>query len=278
MSTRVKYVGAAVAVLAVLVAGGIYALSRRAGSPGAADAESAASPVGHWVIAQYAAIELSHTAVGAEFVRAVNNPSSYEILSRHPGHDVLPKATHVEDFDSYQAIREAFLQGTIPAGVQGILYDNERWPGTPLVEQQNPFSYVQQAGALVHRHGLIFINSPAADLNSTLNPAHHGNYSGYLQEKLGALARFADVFDVQAQHAGPVASYVAFAKAAVAQARDANPQAVVLLGITTNGETSQELIAEVDGTRTIAAGYWFNIIGGSRGVSTAVPVLKALGY
>jgi hypothetical protein len=278
MTIRAMYIGAAVAVLAVLVGGGIYALGRETGSSRAASAESAAAPVRHWVIAEYAATELSRTTVGAKFVRALNNPSTYEILSRHPGHDLLPRATHVRDFDSYQAIRAAFSQGTIPAGVKGILYDNERWPGTPLIEQQHPFTYVEQAAALVHRHGLIFISTPAADLNTTLNPSHHGNYSGYLQEKLGTLARYADVFDVQAQHAGPVASYIAFAKAAAAQARDANPRAVVVLGITTNGETPQELTAEVDGTRTIAAGYWFNIIGGSRGVTTAVPVLKALGY
>lgn len=75
-----------------------------------------------------------------------------------------------------------------------------------------------------------------------------------------------------------MASYITFAKAAAAQARKSNPHAVVLLGITTNGETSQDLIAEVDGTRTIAGGYWLNVTGGSAGVSTALPLLASLGY
>jgi hypothetical protein len=111
-----------------------------------------------------------------------------------------------------------------------------------------------------------------------LNPGHAGNYSGYLAEHLATLARYADVFDIQAQHAGSPASYTAFAKAAVAQARAANGHAFILLGITTNRETAQDLISEVTATDTMADGYWFNIIGGSSGVQTAIPVLRALGY
>jgi hypothetical protein len=190
----------------------------------------------------------------------------------------LPDAIHVEDFDSYAAIQAAFAAHTIPAEAEAILYDNERWPGTPVSEQRQPFSYVQRAEALVHDHGLTFISTPAPDLSTTLNPGHHGNYSGYLNERLATLARYADIFDVQAQHAGPPASYAAFARAAVAQARAANRHAFILLGITTNGETAQDLISEVTATRAIADGYWLNIIGGNPGVQTAVPVLHALGY
>jgi hypothetical protein len=64
----------------------------------------------------------------------------------------------------------------------------------------------------------------------------------------------------------------------VAQARAANRHAFILLGITTNGETAQDLISEVTATRAIADGYWLNIIGGNPGVQTAVPVLQVLGY
>jgi hypothetical protein len=266
-------------LLAVFLVAGDHLLHGEAAPrPTAASEELAAPMVRHWLIEEYAAAELSRTPVGARFVRGIDKPSTYEILTQHVGPDVLPKAINVDDFDSYPAISAAFSQGAIPAGVRGILYDDERWPGTPLIEQQHPFSYAGQAAALVHEHGLLFISTPAPDLNTSVNPAHHGNYSGYLQEKLGRLAQHADIFDVQAQHAATVAGYISFAKAAAAQARKANPHAVVLLGITTNGETSQDLIAEVDGTRTVADGYWLNVIGGSAGVSTALPLLASLGY
>jgi hypothetical protein len=276
---RILVIAAVAVLVAVFLVAGDHLLHSGAAPTSTAASEDLAAPtVRHWLIEEYAATELSHTPVGARFVRAIDNPSTYEILTRNVGPDVLPKATHVDDFDSYQAISAAFSRGAIPAGVRGVLYDDERWPGTPLIEQQHPFSYVQQAAALVHEHGLIFISTPAPDLNTSIDPAHHGNYSGYLKEKLGSLARRADVFDVQAQHAATVASYIGFAKAAAAQARKANPHAVVLLGITTNGKTSPDLIAEVDGTRAVADGYWLNVIGGSPGVSTALPLLVSLGY
>jgi hypothetical protein len=246
--------------------------------PQPAKTTASVSKVKHWLIEEYAATELSRTPTGLAFVRALDNPSTYEILTRHTGPDPLPDAIHVEDFDSYAAIQAAFAAHTIPAEAEAILYDNERWPGTPVSEQRQPFSYVQRAEALVHDHGLTFISTPAPDLSTTLNPGHHGNYSGYLNERLATLARYADIFDVQAQHAGPPASYAAFARAAVAQARAANRHAFILLGITTNGETAQDLISEVTATRAIADGYWLNIIGGNPGVQTAVPVLQALGY
>jgi hypothetical protein len=260
----------------MLVIGGCSYVSHP--SPQAAGMTASAPRVKHWLIEEYAAIELSKTPAGMDFVRALDNPSTYEILTRHTGPDLLPKATHVEDFDSYAAIQAAFAAHAIPSDVKAILYDDERWPGTPVREQLQPFAYVRQAAALVHEHDLAFINTPAPDLNTTLNPGHRGNYSGYLQERLASLAAYSDIFDIQAQHAGAVPSYIEFAKAAAAQARAANRQAIILLGITTNGETSQDLISEIAGTRAIADGYWFNIIGGNSGVKTAVPVIQALGY
>jgi hypothetical protein len=254
------------------------ALSLGCSHPQPATTTASVSKIKHWLIEEYAATELSRTPTGMAFVRALDNPSTYEILTRHVGPDLLPNAIHVADFDSYAAIQAAFAAHAIPSDVEAILYDNERWSGTPLGEQRQPFSYVQRAEALVHQHGLTFISTPAPDLSTTLNPGHPGNYSGYLAERLATLARYADIFDIQAQHAGSVASYIAFAKEAAAQARAANSRAFILLGITTNGETSQDLISEIAGTRAIADGYWFNIIGGNSGVETAVPVIQALGY
>src|SRR5258708_4406167 len=91
----------------------------------------------HWIIAEYVPNELDSNPSGAQFIKSINNPTTYEILDmKRKKPDLLPNATHVEAFDSYQAIQSAFVNNTIPSNIKVILYDNERWPGTPLIEQQ----------------------------------------------------------------------------------------------------------------------------------------------
>jgi hypothetical protein len=159
-----------------------------------------------------------------------------------------------------------------------ILYDNEAWPGTPLIEQQKPFTYVPLAEQLVHQHGLLFMNTPAADLKSVLDPIASDNYTGYLQTKLATLSKYTDIFEIQAQNTQTVSKYISFATQAMKQARDANSHAIILLGITakTGGPTSQELIQEIQSTNGLTDGYWFNVIGGTTGVNVALPVIQIL--
>jgi hypothetical protein len=44
------------------------------------------------------------------------------------------------------------------------MYDPEYWPATPLPEQQNPATYMQQFGQLAHANGLKVIEAPGRDL------------------------------------------------------------------------------------------------------------------
>lgn len=232
----------------------------------------------HWVIAAYVTYELKTDTNGSQFVQSLNNPSTYEIFDRNlKKPDLLPKATHVASFQSYQAIQTAFADHKIASLIKVILYDNERWPGTPLREQEQPFTYVPLAEKLVHQHGLLFMNTPAADLNTTLEGNKlYNNYDGYIHLQLGTLAKYTDIFEIQAQRAGSVAKYITFANKAMAQARRANSEAVILLGITTSVSTSQELIDEIHATEQITDGYWINVIGGNTGAAIAIPVIKAL--
>jgi len=79
----------------------------------------------------------------------------------------------------------------------------------------------------------------------------------------GAAARYADVYDIQAQgsEADP-AAYVGFVRAAAAQARGANSTVEVLAGIATNPsgsrETAEVMLRAVLATRSVVAGYWLN--------------------
>lgn len=225
---------------------------------------SSATAVPHILITEYAVSELDKIPADALFVQSLNTPATYELISHHQGSDPLPGATHLISFKSYQAIVNAFNQKTIPADAKVVLYDNERWPGTPVAEQQQPFVYVQKAAELVHKHGLLFADSPAADLNTTLEGnKQYNNYNGYLHLQLATLAKYADIFDIQAQRAGSVSAYVSFADAAYAQARASNKTAIILLGVTTaDNQTSQDIIDDILQTRGMVDGYWLNVING----------------
>jgi hypothetical protein len=233
----------------------------------------------HWLLAASGAMLLEGTAVGMQFLHAIDTPATYEIIHSAQSTDPLPQATHVESFQSYQAMQAAFAKGTILPQVKVILYDNEHWQGTPATEQQNPFRYVPLAEQLVHQHGLQFMNTPAADLSQVLTPLAPDQYQGYTQAHLATLAADADIFEIQAQNAPTVADYLTFAKQAIEQARMANPQAMLLLGITakTNGPTAQQLLQEVQGTHASVDGYWLNILGGAVGPATALALIQLLG-
>jgi hypothetical protein len=247
---------------------GLYMFLVSNGHTTAQDQQRNAQPVAgsapHILITEYAVRELDKVPADVPFVQSLNAPSTYELISLHQGNDLLPNATHLVSFESYQAIANAFKQKAIPADARVVLYDNERWLGTPVVEQQQPFGYVQKAAELVHQHGLLFANSPAPDLNTTLaGNKQYNNYNGYLHLHLATLAKYADIFDIQAQRSGSVSAYVSFANAAYAQARAVNKTAVILLGVTTaDNQTSQDIIDDIRQTRGMVDGYWLNVING----------------
>ncbi|HVA96976.1 MAG TPA: RICIN domain-containing protein [Candidatus Acidoferrales bacterium] len=238
----------------------------------------------YWVIEQNAATALNATPVGSHFIQSINTPKTYEVIIKgQSGVDPLPNATHVESFQSYQEIMNAFAQNQIPANIKVILYDNENWAGTPPDEQQHPFTYVPQAEQLVHQHGLLFMNSPAADLSNVLEPSAPDKYTGYLQAQIASLAQYSDIFDIHAENAPSSAEYYQFAQQVIFLARSANNKAIILLEIRakTNGLTSQDLIDEINRTFSTTDGYWFEISPDSSGnlttsVNIAVPVIQSM--
>jgi hypothetical protein len=293
MRYRGAIILAAVAVVAVGLGVSAYFLVGRPPAPSSPSSSQPSGrptgalppqsqPIAHVMITQDAAdaVDASSTN-GAAFVRSLNKPATFEVV--HVGRaesDLLPAATHVESFKSYGAIQRAFADGTIPADVRVIQYDDEHWIGTPMAEQQQPFSYVQQAERLVHQHRLLFMVTPGADLKEVLDPNAVNQYSAYLTDRLAGLAKFADVFEIQAQNATSVSQYLSFATQAAAQAKQANDKAIVLLGVTAKdgGQSSSAIDSEIAGTVGIADGYWFNIpstsSGSASGVTIALPVIQ----
>jgi hypothetical protein len=291
MRYRAAIILVAVAVIAAGLGVGAYFLIGRPSSSSPTSPPSGkpptalppqSQPVAHVMITEDAAHALAASGGnGAAFVSSLNKPATYEVV--HAGRaesDPLPAATHVESFKSYTAIQNAFANGTIPSDVRVIQYDDEHWTGTPMNEQQHPFTYVALAEQLVHRHGLLFMDTPGADLKEVLDPNAANQYSAYLAEQLPELAKYTDVFEIQAQNATSVGQYLSFAAQAVQRAKQANGKAVILLGVTAKdgGQSSSAIDSEIAGSVKIADGYWFNIPstsnGSMSGVTVAMPVIQ----
>jgi hypothetical protein len=176
------------------------------------------------------------------------------------------QAIHVISYKSLQDIKDALAAGLAPE-IKGVMYDQEKWRFTPEDEQRNPGPYLKTAADLVHAKGLLFLTAPAVNLVNVLEPGARGRGmdEAYLRLGLAAdAARYADVFDIQAQRfLGDAKTYESFVRQAAAQARQANPKVIVLAGISTEpigrSVTADDIVLAISATRDVVDGYWFNI-------------------
>ena len=170
-------------------------------------------------------------------------------------------------YKNFADIEVALTSGTVPENVKGIMYDYEKWRFTPEIEQLSPNAYLKRAADLVHAKGYLFLTAPAVNLVDVMEPNGNRSHMDETYLKLGLAgnaARYADVFDVQAQRfETDTAVYASFVRRAALQARQANPQVIVLAGLSTEpiGKTvtAEDLLSAVAATREFVDGYWMNI-------------------
>ena len=176
----------------------------------------------------------------------------------------------VADFRSYAELKKMIRQGAIPASIHWVMYDNEQWSLTPADEQADPVRYEQLFARLAHRQGYKVILAPAQDLvpGFDKNSFRSGKavWPSYLSMGLAAAsARAADIYEIQAQPYEmtvyrPRHAYASFVAAAAAQARAANPSAVIYAGLSTQRvSNAAQLLQDYEATRNLVDGYWLNI-------------------
>jgi hypothetical protein len=257
------------AVLLALALVSTAGCAAAAPSPGLATASRSAAATGPlWIISGSTLTRLRSGDATGSTAGLFDTPNAYVITG--PQHWAVPdgwSCTPTASFTSYTALRSALNNGTLDPRIKAVLYDNEHWSLTPSAEQNDPAHYDQLAAQLVHRHHLLFLAAPATDLVNVLSPATaagSGHFQAFLNLGLaGAIARDADVLDLQAQGAeadpGLFASFVADA---AAQARKANPNVKVLAGISTNPSGKTVTAAAIDqaaqAVRANVDGYWLN--------------------
>jgi hypothetical protein len=175
--------------------------------------------------------------------------------------------------------------GSYPAGIQSVQYDPEGPAnGTPTVEQTaleaGNLTYVDQAAALVHQHGLKFIFSPSVDVGMTqaqtgtaaqtnaISAQPTGKYNTWLAQNRGAWAKTGDIYAIQSQQIEGTPEYLGFMRSAIAQVRAVDPTVPIITGIGINpggagkntAITTADLLSAYQAAQQIgAAGYWNNV-------------------
>jgi hypothetical protein len=207
---------------------------------------------------------LSEPSVGAKLAQTRID----ELLQ--PGQQPLGgvDATPVVTFSSVAALQAALAANGLPPGTRAILYDPEAWAYTPAAEQRDPVQAAAEAAGLARSRGLGLIVAPAMNLTTVMDPGSAApRWQTFIElHVIGSIARVAGTVELQAQSLErDPAAYAAFVRAAVAQARVANPKVAVLAGLSTNppgaAVDSQQLAAAIQASRADVDGYWLNIPG-----------------
>ncbi len=251
-------------VLAVLMA--LASLSAQAaGTPSlSSSAQTFGQQYQGWIIGAYTFDKFKAHGANSNLINtAFNNNRTYVF-----GNPASSIGVPLVIFQSYQQIEAAFANHTLPGKYKAVMYDNEHWPMTPPTEQQHPDMYEHMTANLVHAHGMVFISAPAPDIVRAVGVVRHNNtHDTYLERNLaGGAAKYADVVDIQAQYLEPnLSEFVSFATTAARQARQANPNVKVYIGIATGPDgqsvSAQQLYNAYKTVLPIADGYWLNVSG-----------------
>ncbi|WP_460720288.1 hypothetical protein [Nocardia heshunensis] len=254
---------AALAVAVVAVVSGCQ--EGRPSTPAATSSLSvpAAAALPKWLISGEALSLLAGAGMSqSELSTDFDNASTY-VTAGGTDPAEYTKAVRTQSFTSLDALRSALGHG-LDQSIHAVLYDNEAWPLTPAAEQQDPATAESQAADLAHAHHLLLIATPATDLTRVLAPGEN-SYAAYLRLGISAAAaKAADVIDIQAQGSeSDTTRYADFVRQAAAAAHTANPNVVVLAGLSTNPSgqtvTPDQLRAAITATRSSVDGYWLNI-------------------
>jgi len=150
-------------------------------------------------------------------------------------------------------------------GTPAVLYDPEAWAATPAGEQRAIAASLAAAGSAARRHHKVLLASPGLDLARLLMPAVQPSWRAYLDLGLArdaALAAPVVIVQAQSLERQPSA-YRAFVSAAVAQARAARPDVVVLSGLSTNPPGPVVTLDQLERSATAVLpsvdGFWLNV-------------------
>jgi hypothetical protein len=159
--------------------------------------------------------------------------------------------------------------GAIPSTVRAVMYDPEGWEATPLEERQDPITYIRAFATLARGLGYFVIVTPHPGLVEVpgarcARAPGETRERAYLRSRIGhEAARYADACEIQAQRfqQDPI-FYRELVSDAAAQARAANPDVLMLSGLSTHPgyeATPEMLYAAWESVRDMVDGHYLSL-------------------
>jgi hypothetical protein len=212
-----------------------------------------------WMFAGSSLTKLILAAGGAALLFGpLNTPDTW--VAGHSPY-APPLAMHMASASSLQGMARA-----MKADDSDVVLDVERWPLTPVGEQQHPVRTYRLASELAASHWESLIATPAFDLVKAVEPNYRGRiYPEFIRLDLaGRIAPYAQVYEIQAQGIEQnTAQYRLLVNTIAHQVRAVNPKVIILAGLSTNPSgkvvRADSLIQDVRDTQSIVQGYWLNI-------------------
>jgi hypothetical protein len=167
---------------------------------------------------------------------------------------------------------EDLASGSIPPAVRVVMYDPEGWPSTPRAERRDPIAAMRAFSRAARAAGYGVILTPHPNLVDVSGAVCGRSRSepttaAFLRCGIEAeAARLSDVVEIQGQWLEwDPQTYRAFVEAAAAQARRANPNVVVLAGLSTRFAAGAETLLEAwDAVSDIVDGHYLAVPEGIR--------------
>src|SRR6266511_547062 len=180
-----------------------------------------------------------------------------------------PGSTHGMAWASQAKFAADLEAGVIPATVRAVMYDPEAWEATPLPERQDPVKYIEEFARLAHQHGYFVIVTPHPRLVEVPGGrcrmrASETMEAAYLRCGIAAeAARHADGYETQGQYLQrDPGRYQEFVSRTAAQAREANPDVVMLSGLSTHPgyPATPEMLHEAwQSVREVVDGHYLSL-------------------
>lgn len=130
--------------------------------------------------------------------RVFDTPQTFALSAAGSPAGGFDRAVRTTSFGDENLLARAVSDGGLAQGTDAVIYDDEHWNLTPLAQQLHPSLYYHRAAEVAHRHGLLLVATPAADLVSVLAPGtpKGRKYGARSRRSRGALCR-------RLRHPGP---------------------------------------------------------------------------
>jgi hypothetical protein len=208
-------------------------------------------------------IEGRNASLAARFFNA---PTSFGLNGGWGG------ATPALSWASEADFARSLATGSIPSHVHTVMYDPEFWPATPLEEQQHPILAMHDFATAAHAAGYAVVITPHPSLAEVDGGPCGASEAESVEDAFlgcglqGVAARFADVVEIQAQFLewDPM-RYRRVVETAAAQARAANPNVIVLAGLSTRFASDADVMYQAwDAVRDVVDGHYLAMPEGIR--------------